>query len=587
MEKSSSELAEAIVSKSIGRQEALNRFETLTAAQKEEVMTALRSRLVARSHKDEPSPQKAQRLRLRVRDERNLGEAQVAFLQELIRQYGERVPRSRHNAMTEHRCLVDARKVSNLKKSMKALQFHLSWDGAEGANLYDIDGNEYVDITGDHGCNIFGSQPEFIKTAIAERLHKGYPLLGYTDEIFEASRLFCELTGHERVAFTQSGTEAVVLAVRIARAATQRSKIVIFEGAFHGLSDTVAAVKDFAGNSLSAGLGIPQAYADELIVLDYGNPDHLSVIERRAGEIGGVLVEPVQSGQPHIQPVEFLHQLRRLTLEHDIPLIFDEMITGFRVCPRGAQGYFNVKADLATYGKIPGGGMPTGMVAGAAKYMDFIDGGEYGLDDESMPKMRRVYIGGTHTRNPLKVSASLAVLREIKARACGAGDCSKCSCFQRDLNERTRQMASELNEYLLARSIPMIVDHFSSLFRFRLLEQPFGVTRELLLVLLRMNGVEPSFSGNFFLTTAHTEHHVATVVRAFKAAVDTLLEAGFFYPAAVEESESAAQERPVASVPRLAAVSPGTAHRPGSRELEKLKELLRADLASVRKGGVL
>jgi glutamate-1-semialdehyde 2,1-aminomutase len=579
------ELAAAILSKSIRRQAAIDRFAALTQPDRERVIIKLKSGLSGSGADDQQLHASLEPVALlQAVDERTLTGQHQTFLRELMRRYADLVPRSRAIAASQHGHLVDARKVTNLKKSIKALQFHITWERAEGPYLYDIDGNQYIDITGDFGVNIFGSQPEFVSDAIRERLQKGSPLLGYTEEVFTAANLFCELTGHERVAFAQSGTEAVVLAVRIARAATRKSKIVIFEGSFHGLSDTVGAVKDFTGNSLSAGLGIPQEYADQLIVLDYGNMDHLEVIAQRAAEIAGVLVEPVQSGQPHLQPVQFLKELRNLTLARDIPLIFDEMITGFRACPRGAQGYFGVKADIATYGKIPGGGLPTGMVAGAARYLDFVDGGQWQLEDDSMPRLKRVYIGGTHTRNPLKVAASLATLKEIRRRCPGKLECGSCSCFQKELNARTESMVRRLNIQLQERRLPLVADSFSSMFKFRFLENPFGLTRELFLLLLRLNGVEPSFAGNFFLTTAHTDEHVDRIIGAVIKSLDTLLEASFFV--ASPPIAEPARALTVAQEQRSADSAPVPVPVRATQELARLKLSLKTELATVLKDGI-
>ena len=166
------------------------------------------------------------------------------------------------------------------------------------------------------------------------------------------------------------------------------------------------------------------------------------------------------------------------------------------------------------------------MIAGAAKYMDLIDGGTWRLDDDSMPNLKRIYIGGTHTRNPLKLAAARAALTEMKKRCSGSLECRTCSCFQKELNSTTRGMAERLNAFFQERNVPVRADHFSSLFKFRFLDSPFGVVRELFLVLLRMHGVETSVSGNFFLTTAHDATHVAAIVQAAKDSIDALLAAG-------------------------------------------------------------
>lgn len=577
MSDTTASFAEQILGNTVDKQDAMRRFEALSDEQRHVLISVLRAKLGKHdSGESELDHSRYSRL-LSVVDERSMSDDQQAFIDQLATEMAAFAPRSKQNALEHQRYFVDQRKTSNLKKGLKALQFHITYDRGEGAYLYDVDGNKYVDVTGDNGVNIFGHQPAFIKEAIKSRVDRGFPLVGYTEELFEAARLFTEITGHERVLFTQSGTEAVMWAVRIARAATQKQKIVLFEGSYHGLSDAVLAMKDLEGNSVSMGLGMLQEFADQIIVLDYGDMNGLRVIEDRAEEIAGILVEPVQSRHPYNQPVEFLKEIRKLTLELNIPLILDEMITGFRVCPRGAQGYFDVKADIATYGKVPGGGMPTGMIAGLAKYMNYVDGGTWRFDDDSMPSMKRTLMAGTHTRNPVKIAATVATLREIKQRSEDAGNCKDCTCFQRDLNEKNRHMAEQINDYFIEQRIPAIIDYFSSLFKIRFFKEPNGIGRELFIILLRMRGVETSVSGNFFLTTAHTDEDIQFIVDAVKSVADTLLEKGFFF-----ESDDV-EELPVPAAVIPPPVSQLLAAPP--LDIDLLKQRLKADLTDLQ-GGV-
>ncbi len=525
-----SELAEKILSKSIDKQEALSCFQSLSNAEQEHLEHILKLRL-----SDDDSINK--HTLLKAVDQRDLNDHHKNFIKKLTQNYEKFVPKSKENALKHQNYFVDQRKNTNLKKSLKALQFHITYEKAQGAYLYDIDGNKYVDVTGDNGVNIFGHQPDFIKESIKNRIDKGFPLVGYTEDLFKTAKLFCEITDNERMLFTQSGTEAVMWAVRIARAATQKKKIVIFEGSYHGLSDAVIAVKDHTGKSLAMGLGMLQEFADQLIVLDYGSMKQLDIIEKKADIIAGILVEPVQSRHADNQPLEFLKQLRKLTLKKGIPLIFDEMVTGFRVCPKGAQGYFGIKADISTYGKIPGGGMPTGIIAGSAKYMNFVDGGILSFDDDSMPSSKRTLMAGTHTRNPIKIAACFATLSEIKKRCPGNLSCDSCSCFQKTINEKTKFMAKKLNTFFLDKRLPVIIDYFGSLFKFRFIDSPYSLTRELFIILLRMNNIETSISGNFFLTTAHTDEDIKNIISGVKKSLQILIKEGFFYEGKLSENE--------------------------------------------------
>ena len=197
-------------------------------------------------------------------------------------------------------------------------------------------------------------------------------------EAAEAANLIAEMSGMERVSFTNSGTEAVMAAIRLARAATGRNKIVTFVGSYHGHADNVMGIpnpRDPLGAARPASSGIPEAAVQDLIILEYGEESALEAIRLNQSEIAAVVVEPVQSRRPDLQPREFLHDLRALTTDIGAILVFDEMITGFRVHQRGAQGWFDVQADIATYGKVVGGGMPIGVVAGRNGLMDPIDGG--------------------------------------------------------------------------------------------------------------------------------------------------------------------------------------------------------------------
>lgn len=580
------DVIENILAKRVDKQEALRGFNELSEEEKNRVVVGLRSRMQHDRAPEQARPAQNVARTLKAVHEMNLSEEQKTYIKNLSQQFAKRVAKSKQNAVVRQAHFVDQRKVAFLKRALKSMQFQLTYARAEGAYLYDIDGNKYVDITGDQGVNFFGHQPEFIKEALVTRLNQGYPLVAYSEDLFQAARLFCELTGHERMVFTQSGTEAVMWAARIARAATGRKKIAIFDGSYHGLSDTVLAIKSRNGATLSAGLGMLQEFADQIMILDYGDMDQLDVIERNADEIACVLTEPIQSRFPSRQPHEFIRELRKLTLEKDIVLIFDEMITGFRAGRKGAEGFFKVKPDMATYGKVPGGGMPTGIIAGLAKYMNWVDGGVWGFDDETMPSLKRAVIAGTHTQNSLKVSASLAVCSKM-AQMCQLGsecDYQSCTCAIGDLNKKAAAMCEELNAYFREKRVPLIIDYFSSLFRIVATDDPYGVVRELLMILLKTNGVETSLSGNCFVTLSHTDSDIRWIVDGFKKSVDTLLEHKFFY-----EGEPETEPQPESAVQPVKAsearVQTPSASDSGKSQLDRLRELILADLRNINGKG--
>ena len=578
------DISRKILSKEIDKDEAMRLYKSLEKDAQAQVMATVRSLGGSMSPSSNGvKSRKSDNKLMKTVDQRDLTEQHRAYIGNIIERYDRFVPKSKENVLRHQAHFVDQRRAFHLIKDLKKLHFQITYTAAEGAYVHDIDGNKYIDISGDMGVNLFGHRAPFLIDAVKKSLDQGIPLVGYSDMIFQACQLFCEITGHERTLFTQSGTEAVMFAVRIARAATGRSKIVLFDGAYHGLSDAVAATKDMNGNSFPIAPGILQEFADQIIVLDYGDMKSLDIIEQHAGTIATVLVEPVQSRHPYKQPVEFLKALRQLTIEKNIPLIFDEMITGFRVCPKGAQGRFGIQADMATYGKVPGGGLPTGVIAGAAKYMDLIDGGTWRFDDDSMPSSKRTGMAGTHSQNPLKIAAALAVLGEIKKR-CGddVQSCDGCTCFQRTLNEKTTRLADTLNAFFGEERLPVIIDTFGSLFRFRFVDSYWGVTEALFFILLRMEGVETNIQGNCFLTTAHTDEDIEAVIAGVKASMSNLKRSGLFR----EPDEEPMQD--TAPLPEITAFArPQSSNTSPHNEMERLKALLAADLGLAEESGSL
>lgn len=595
MASSVEDVLEGILAKKVDKQAALRDFALLSEEEKTRVVAALRERLDAIESTASAAIVDADAApKLQSLHELKMQPQHVEYIAHLAKEYARRVPKSKDNALKHQAYFVDQRKTAGLKKSLKSIQFQLTYDRADGAYIWDVDGNQYIDLAGDNGVNLFGHQPAFMKKALAERMERGYPLVAYSEDLFEVARLFCELTGHERMVFAQSGTESLMWSVRIARAATGRKKIVIFDGSYHGLSDAVLAFRDRKGGSMSAGLGMLQEFADQLMIFDYGDMSVLDIIEKRADEIACVLIEPIQSRFPSRQPKEFVREIRRLTLEKDIVLIFDEMITGFRAGPKGVQSFYGVKPDIATYGKVVGGGMPTGVIGGLAKYMDYVDGGTWRFDDDSMPSLKRTMMAGTHTQNTLKVAAALAICREMQ-RISGDQDnydhmASPCELGR--INRLTEWLSNEINAFFVEKRVPFIVEYFSSLFRIQVEDDPFGLTRELFFVLMKTHGIETSTSGNCFLTTAHTEDDARAIVDATKKSIETMIEYGFFLePEPVVTSNTPAAEATAAAQPVVAASSsapthavaspaPATALRPTdpAAVVERLKALILADL---------
>ncbi|MFJ4567970.1 MupA/Atu3671 family FMN-dependent luciferase-like monooxygenase [Streptomyces caelestis] len=442
---------------------------------------------------------------------------QQEHLDDLVRRYTARTPTSKQIAQRYRRVLADSRAVVGFRSGTKEMLYPIAGRRASGARLEDVDGNEYVDITMGFGVLLFGHEPDFVTEAVREHLSRGIQLGPRTIETGEAAELLAEITGLERVAFANSGTEANSAAIRLARAATGRDKIVTFLGAYHGHADNVLGRASGHGAdqiTVPVSRGIPQAAVSDLLVLDYGSDTALETIARHADDIAAVVVEPVQSRHPSLQPVEFVRRLRELTRRHGIVLLFDEMLTGFRPALRGAQELYGVTPDLATYGKLLGGGFPIGAIAGRADIMDGVDGGYWSYGDDSYPPADTTFFGGTYIQHPVSMVAARAVLSHLKEHS---------PHLQERLNARTAELAATLNGFFEAEEYPLRMTHFGSQFRFE-----HRADMELLYHHLMLRGVHVWEWRNFFLSTAHSDGDIECVADAVQDSLRELRAAGFF-----------------------------------------------------------
>ncbi|WP_405550859.1 MupA/Atu3671 family FMN-dependent luciferase-like monooxygenase [Streptomyces microflavus] len=440
--------------------------------------------------------------------------AQQEHLDDLVRRYTARTAASRRLAQRHRRRLADSRAVVGFRRTTKEMLYPVAARRAEGARIEDIDGNSYTDITMGFGVLLFGHEPDFVREAVREHLSRGIRLGPRSVETGQAAELLCELTGMERVAFANSGTEANAAAIRLARAATGRDRIVTFQGSYHGHADQVLGRQAGRGETVPVSRGIPRSAVSELTVCEYGSEAALHAIERDAQRIALVIVEPVQSRHPSLQPVEFVRRLRELTTRHGIVLMFDEMLTGFRPALRGAQDLYGVTPDLATYGKLLGGGFPIGAVAGRSDIMDGIDGGYWSYGDDSGPTADTTFFGGTYLQHPVSMTAAHAVLTHLQEHS---------PRLQERLNDRTTQLATGLNEFFEAEEFPVRMGWFGSQFRFE-----HRADMELLYHHLMLRGVHVWEWRNFFLSTAHTDGDIEHVAEAVRGSLRELRQAGFF-----------------------------------------------------------
>jgi glutamate-1-semialdehyde 2,1-aminomutase len=282
----------------------------------------------------------------------------------------------------------------------------LFFERASGAHLWDANGKRYVDYVGSWGPMVLGhTHPavvEAVQAAAARALSFGAP----TESEIELAELLCSLVPSiEMVRLVSSGTEATMTAIRLARGYTGRAKIVKFEGCYHGHADSLLVKAGSGaltfGNPSSA--GVPEDIAKHTLVLDYNDSDQVKALFASQGaEIAGVIVEPVAGNMNLILPKPgFLETLRALCTQHGAVLIFDEVMTGFRVALGGAQARYGIRPDLTTLGKVIGGGMPVGAFGGRREIM------------EKIAPLGPVYQAGTLSGNPVAVAAGLTTLKLV------------------------------------------------------------------------------------------------------------------------------------------------------------------------------
>lgn len=455
--------------------------------------------------------------------QKTLTTAQRAYLDKFIQRYTKRTQQSKEYTQSHRRYLADPRSVSGFNPTMKEMVYPIVVSRSSGSKLWDIDGNEYVDLSNGFGLNLFGWSPAFITEAIEAQLKLGMEIGPQTPLVGEVAKLMCELTNFDRAAFCNTGSEAVLGAMRLARTITGRNLIAIFSGAYHGILDEVIVRGSKQLRSIPAAPGIPPEKVENILVLDYDSPESLEILKSRADELAGVMVESVQSRRPEYQPKEFLQQLRKFTEEADIALIFDEIVTGFRIHPGGAQAHFGIKADIATYGKIVGGGLPIGVIAGTSKYMDALDGGFWQYGDDSVPEVGVTYFAGTFVRHPLALAAAKAVLQHLKQSG---------PSLQQNLNARTDKFVAEIMGCFQQVQAPFTAYNFGSLFMVK--PAPEFIYGDLLFYLMREKGVHIWDHRPCFLTTAHSEADLAFVMTAFKESLAEMQAAGFFAASAEE-----------------------------------------------------
>ncbi|MBM4260646.1 MAG: amino acid adenylation domain-containing protein [Deltaproteobacteria bacterium] len=448
-----------------------------------------------------------------------LSARQVEALKELSASYLAKTRKSKELTAEYRSYLADPRAVSGFRAWWKELVYPIVTERSAGAKLWDVDGNEYIDLTSGFGAIFFGHAPAFVTEALHKQLEQGMEIGPQSPLAGKVAKLLCELTGMERAAFCNTGSEAVLAAMRMARTVTGRDKIATFSGDYHGIFDEVVVRgvnRSGELKSIPAAPGIPASATQNMLVLDHEDPRCLEILRAHAHELAAVIVEPVQGRRVDFQPKELFQQIREFTEESGSALIFDEVITGFRTHLGGMQAVYGIRADIATYGKVIGGGFPIGVVAGNAQYMDALDGGPWQYGDDSAPEVGMTYFAGTFVRHPLALAAAWACLNYLKEQG---------PQLQETVNQRTERLVNALRAEAETARVPVRIPHFSSVFA---VEFPPDCTHAgLFYVHMRDRGIHVWEGRSWILTAAHSDADVERIVAAFRDSLAAMQAAGF------------------------------------------------------------
>lgn len=326
---------------------------------------------------------------------------------------------------------------------------------AKGAYLYDADGNRYIDYVNSWGPMIMGHAYEPVVRAIQQQAEHSTSFGAPTElEVLMAEQIIRMVPGIDQVRMVNSGTEACMTAIRLARGYTGKNKMIKFEGCYHGHADSflVSAGSGVATLDIQQVPGVPASIAEDTLVAPYNNLQAVDLLlEAHAGEIAALIVEPVAGNMGCIPPEPgFLEGLQQRCKAHGIVFILDEVMTGFRIAPGGAQQYFGLDADLITFGKIIGGGLPVGAIGGKQAIMSHLaPAGE-------------VYQAGTLSGNPLAMIAGYTLLRELDLNR----------HIYETLATRTRQLADGLNSAFAKAGVVHQINQFASMLSVFFTEYP-------------------------------------------------------------------------------------------------------------------
>jgi glutamate-1-semialdehyde 2,1-aminomutase len=388
--------------------------------------------------------------------------------------------------------------------------------GGQGAEVVDVDGNRYIDLLMGGGVHILGHSPSPVLKAVREQLEQGVHFYAPTEaEVKLAEKVVQLMPPVDLVRFVNTGSEATQMALRAARAYRKRDMIVKFEGNFHGQHESVLiSTLGVEGDPLAPqphldSAGIPQAAKGDVVILPYNNPDlACEKIKELAPRLGAVIVEPVSAFGLGVVPAElsFLQALRQVTAELDIPLIFDEVVTNFRLALGGASQHFGIVPDLVALGKVIGGGFAIGGYGGRQDIMDKTVTPKGSLWDLS----EQIFQSGCFSGNPISMTAGLVVLEELEKGQV----LPHINRLTGELAAGLRQIGERLGFQLLVNTAASIIQVHFGLDQIRNKRDALKADRAaagLFHLGLRANGVLASYHP-LFLSAAHTDEHVQRVL---------------------------------------------------------------------------
>ncbi|RKN07607.1 type I polyketide synthase [Streptomyces radicis] len=433
--------------------------------------------------------------------------------------WARRTTLSKRTTEEDRFALADQRNLIASRKGRREVSYPVVGVRGQGARFTDVDGHEFLDFCMGFGVVLLGHAAEPLTAALSDFAPSDLLIGPQSSTAGDVARGIASMTGVDRVAFTSSGTEAVMGAVRAARARTGRTVVAQFAGSFHGTFDGVLVAPRAGGErgeTTPLGRGTPASMVQDVIILPYDD-SAIPVLESYGDRLAAVLVEPVQSRRPGHQPVELLHRLRALTSAHGAALIFDEIITGFRCHPGGAAAHFGVRPDLVTYGKVIAGGMPIGVIAGDAEFMAPIDGGRWREGDVGFPQRPSMVFAGTFSKHPLTMAVAQRMIWHLKKES---------PRLQNSLTDRTADVARRINAHAAAHGYPLEVEYFSSLFRIGVDASPLAEDMFFLGLLTR--GIYVWEGRTCFLSAAHTEADCTRLVEAVAEAAAEVASQGLW-----------------------------------------------------------